>query len=47
MNLTNYPKTNLFNQILKTAIRYLLSNDGVDGERKIALKKVAGPSLMK
>ena len=33
-------ENNLFNQILKTAIRYLLSNDGVDGERKIALKKV-------
>ena len=24
-------ENNLFNQILKTAIRYLLSNDGVDG----------------
>ena len=33
-------ENNLFNQILKIAIRYLLSNDGVDGERKIALKKV-------
>lgn len=33
-------ENNLFNQILKTAIRYLLSNDGVDGERKISLKKV-------
>ena len=33
-------ENNLFNQILKTAIRYLLSNDGVDGERKIALKNV-------
>ena len=32
-------ENNLFNQILKTAIHYLLINDGVDKERKISLKK--------
>lgn len=33
-------ENNLFNQILKTAVHYLLIDDGVDSERKIALKKV-------
>lgn len=32
-------ENNLFNQILKTTIHYLLINDGVDIERKVALKK--------
>lgn len=32
-------ENNLFNQILKTAVRCLLMDDGVDSERKIALKK--------
>ena len=34
-------ENNLFNQILKTTIHYLLIDDGVDEERKIALKKEA------
>ena len=33
-------ENNLFNQILKTAVHYLLIDDGVDSERKTALKKV-------
>lgn len=33
-------ENNLFNQILKTAVHYLLIDDGVDAERKVALKKV-------
>ena len=33
-------ENNLFNQILKTALHYLLIDDGVDAERKVALKKV-------
>ena len=33
-------ENNIFNQILKTAVHYLLFDDGVDRERKIALKKV-------
>ena len=33
-------ETNLFNQILKTTIHYLVRDDGVDAERKAALKKV-------
>ena len=33
-------ENNLFNQILKTTIHYLLIDDGVDEERKIALKKI-------
>ena len=32
-------ENNLFNQILKTSIHYLLISDGVDTERKISLKK--------
>lgn len=31
---------NLFNQILKTTIHFLVADDGVDQERKIALKKL-------
>lgn len=33
-------ENNLFNQILKTTIHYLIRDDGVDAERKAALKKV-------
>lgn len=33
-------ENNLFNQILKTAVHYLLIDDGVDAERKVALKKL-------
>lgn len=33
-------ENNLFNQILKTAIHYLLIDDGVNRERKSALKKI-------
>lgn len=33
-------ENNLFNQILKTAIHYLLIDEGVDVERKSALKKI-------
>lgn len=33
-------ENNLFNQILKTTVHYLLIDDGVDTERKIALKKI-------
>ena len=33
-------ENNLFNQILKTAIHYLLIDEGVDTERKSALKKI-------
>ena len=33
-------ENNLFNQILKTAIHYLLIDEGVDAERKSALKKI-------
>lgn len=33
-------ENNLFNQILKTAIHYLLIEEGVDAERKSALKKI-------
>ena len=33
-------ENNLFNQILKTTVHYLLIDDGVDNERKTALKKV-------
>lgn len=33
-------ENNLFNQILKTTMHYLLIDDGVDAERKVALKKV-------
>ena len=33
-------ENNLFNQILKTALHYLLIDDGVEAERKVALKKV-------
>lgn len=33
-------ENNLFNQILKTTIHYLLSDEGVKRDRKIALKKI-------
>ena len=33
-------ENNLLNQILKTTIQYLLIDDGVDFERKVALKKL-------
>ena len=33
-------ENNLFNQILKTAMHYLLIDDGVNAERKAALKKI-------
>ena len=33
-------ENNLFNQILKTTLHYLVKDDGVDSERKAALKKI-------
>lgn len=38
--LDELSENNLFNQILKTAIHYLLIDEGVDVERKSALKKI-------
>lgn len=33
-------ENNLFNQILKTTLHYLVRDDGVDSDRKVALKKL-------
>lgn len=33
-------ENNLFNQILKTTLHYLIKDDGVDSDRKAALKKI-------